>query len=171
VGSLCVLIRSYEHKPLGGDITIQEISTSHSVCILYTHIVFSTKDCQPLIIPEWRDGLYAYISAIIKNLRGEPVLINGTSDHIHILCRLPKETDTATFLRNLKANSSKWTRQKHNSGFLWQEGYGAFSVGISNLESVKIYINTQEEHHRKESSLEEYNRLLHLCGITPYGEG
>ena len=142
----------------------------HSVCVLYAHLVFSTKNRQSVINPAWKNDLYSYIGAIIKNLQGEPIQINGTLDHIHILCNLPKEMDVSTFLRNIKANSSKWIHTKHNAAFHWQEGYGAFSVGISNLEHVKSYILNQEEHHKDRDFTAEYNALLRACGIRPFGE-
>lgn len=142
----------------------------HSICILYAHLVFSTKDRQSTIDPTWQDDLYSYIGGIINNLQGGVILINGVPDHIHILCRLPKEMDIATFLRNIKANSSKWVRQNHAPQFHWQEGYGAFSVGISNVEQVKAYIRKQAEHHKTRDFRGEYNALLRACGIVPHGE-
>ncbi|PKN71823.1 MAG: transposase [Candidatus Cloacimonetes bacterium HGW-Cloacimonetes-3] len=143
---------------------------SHSVSVVYLHLVFSTKDRQPHIVSTWQNELYAYIGGIIKNLQSQPIIINGTTDHIHILCTLPREMDIATFMRNMKASSSKWVHQHHNPHFAWQEGYGAFSVGLSNLEQVKGYIRNQAKHHDKQGFVEEYNAMLRAFGLVPYGE-
>jgi putative transposase len=142
----------------------------HSVCVIYAHLVFSTKDRHPMIDPAWKNNLYSYIAGIINNLQGEIVIINGTNNHLHILCRLPKDMDIATFLRNIKANSCKWVHQNHTNQFQWQEGYGAFSVGISNLDQVKSYISNQEEHHCQQDITAEFNSMLRACGIVPFGE-
>lgn len=91
-------------------------------------------------------------------------------DHIHILCTLPREMDIATFLRNLKASSSKWVHQHHNPHFGWQEGYGAFSVGLSNLPQVKNYIRNQAKHHETQDYMDEYHGMLRAFGLVPYGE-
>lgn len=143
---------------------------AHSICVLYLHLVFSTKDRIPFIEPAWQNDLYAYIGGIIKNLHGEPILINGTADHIHILCSQPKETAVAPFLRDIKANSSRWASQSHSPKFQWQDGYGSFSVGVSSLDQVKGYIRNQAEHHQKRDFSAEYDALLRACGIVPLGE-
>lgn len=143
---------------------------AHSIAVVYLHLVFSTKDRQPLIVSTWQNDLYSYLGGILKHLHSQPIIINGTMDHIHILCTLPREIDIASFLRNLKASSSKWVHQYHNPHFAWQEGYGAFSVGLSNLEQVKRYIRNQEKHHDKQGFMEEFSSLLRAFGLVPYGE-
>lgn len=143
---------------------------SHSVCIFYVHIIFSTKNRSPWIKDDLRNDLYSYMGGIIKHLNGEPLAINGSFDHIHVLCTLPKDMDISTLMRNIKANSSKWLHQKYSPHYFWQDGYGAFSVGLSNLERVISYIQNQEEHHKNKSFLEEYHSMLRSFGIVPYGE-
>jgi len=46
----------------------------------------------------------------------------------------------------------------HN--FAWQNGYGIFSVGFSQIEDVKNYITGQEQHHRKISFQDELREFL-----------
>ena len=137
---------------------------AHTYTNLLIHALFSTKDRQPLTRPEIRANLYAYLGGIIVNLRGKPVLINGTRDHVHLLFVLPASLALSDFMEELKANSSKWAKQRA-LGFAWQTGYAAFSVSQSKLGEVKVYISTQEEHHRKRTYQEEVVALLKKRGI------
>jgi len=100
-------------------------------------------------------------------LKGKPVLINGPSDHVHLLFVLPTTLSLADMMEKLKANSSKWAKANspHGSLFAWQEGYTAFSVSQSNLERVREYIAHQEEHHRKLTYQEEVLALLKKHGV------
>ncbi|MFO8145603.1 MAG: IS200/IS605 family transposase [Candidatus Syntrophosphaera sp.] len=131
-----------------------------SFCQIAVHIVFSTKEWNPWLISLHREKLNQYISGVISNIKGETIIINGTDDHIHILCLLPKEMSIAEFVRTIKANSSKWYRREYNPKFNWQEGYAAFSVGWSNLEQVKSYIKNQQKHHQKRTGEDELEGMM-----------
>ena len=92
--------------------------------------------------------------------------IGGTEDHVHLLVGLKSSHRVDYFLRDLKADSSEWVHQEiGRKVFAWQKGYGAFSVGPSNLDGVKRYILNQEEHHRRITFQEEYVELLKASGI------
>ena len=132
---------------------------AHTYTSLLTHALFSTKDRQPAIRPELKSDLYAYLGGIITNLRGKPVLINGPRDHIHLLFVLPASLSLSHCMEKLKANSSKWAKERAR-GFAWQTGYTAFSVSQSKLADVKAYIAKQEEHHRRRTYQEEVLALL-----------
>jgi REP element-mobilizing transposase RayT len=128
--------------------------------------LFSTKDRQPLVRPEIKSDLYAYMGGIITNLRGKPVLINGPKDHVHLLFVLPASLSLADFMEKLKANSSKWANEGWpRRAFSWQTGYAAFSVSQSKLNEVKAYISQQEEHHRKSTYQDEVIVLLKKHGV------
>jgi len=137
---------------------------AHTYTNLLTHALFSTKDRRPIIRPEWKADLHAYLGGIITNLRGQPVLINGPKDHVHLLFVLPASLAPSDFMEKLKANSSKWAKG-HARGFAWQTGYTAFSVSQSKLEEVKAYIAQQDEHHRRRTYQEEVVALLTRHGI------
>jgi REP element-mobilizing transposase RayT len=123
--------------------------------------LFSTKDRQPLIQPEIKSDLYAYMGGIIASLRGKPVLINGPKDHVHVLFVLPASLSLSELMEKLKANSSKWAAKRWPAlRFSWQAGYTAFSVSQSKLGEVKAYVLRQEEHHRKRTYREEVVALL-----------
>jgi REP element-mobilizing transposase RayT len=110
---------------------------AHTYTNLLTHALFSTKDRQPLVRPEIKSDLYAYMGGIITNLRGKPVLINGPKDHVHLLFVLPASLSLADFMEKLKANSSKWANEGWpRRAFSWQTGYAAFSVSQYKLKSI-----------------------------------
>jgi len=139
---------------------------AHTYTNLLTHALFSTKDRQPLVRPEIKSDLYAYMGGIITNLRGKPVLINGPKDHVHLLFVLPASLSLADFMEKLKANSSKWANEGWpRRAFSWQTGYAAFSVSQSKLNEVKAYISQQEEHHRKSTYQDEVIVLLKKHGV------
>lgn len=130
-----------------------------SLCQIAVHIVFGTKLHKPVLT----DNIHPYIHGIITNLGGIPVCLNGTADHIHILCYLPKEHSISDFVRTIKANSSKWFRQR-NPRMEWQKGYAAFGVSKTNIPSVEEYIRNQKEHHQKVDFAEEMRLYLGELG-------
>jgi putative transposase len=127
---------------------------------LLTHIVFSTKDRVPLILPEFRPHLHAYLGGIVRELGGCARMINGTADHVHILAGLPPTLAIADALRVVKANSSRRVGLEKTRHFGWQAGYGAFSVSESKATEVIRYIANQEQHHRKRTFQEEFLAFL-----------
>jgi REP element-mobilizing transposase RayT len=57
----------------------------------YIHIVFSTKNRQPLIHPPVEEELHTYLGGICNNLDCTAIKVGGYTDHIHILCMLSKK--------------------------------------------------------------------------------
>lgn len=134
--------------------------------LLY-HIVFSTKDRRPLIRHEREDRLYEYIGGIIRGLGGICLAIGGVEDHLHVLAKLRADKAVSDALRDLKANSSGWMHDVFPDAkdFSWQNGYGAFSVGASEIGRIKKYIADQKIHHGKQSFEEEFIELLNVHDI------
>ncbi len=129
---------------------------------LLTHLIFSTKNREPFILPELQPELYAYLAGLTKELKGKPYTTNGTEDHLHMLIGLPPVVSISEALRFIKSNSSGWVHHKwrRRRSFGWQLGYGAFSVSRSNVPKVLKYIRNQEEHHRKITFKEEFLDFL-----------
>lgn len=123
---------------------------------LVVHLIFSTKLRKPLLGPEIRSDLFAYLGGIVREMHGAALIVNGTSDHVHMLIRIRPAHSIAQIARVVKTNSSGWIRKKGHKEFGWQAGYGAFSVSESNVPTVTEYIATQEEQHRKRSFQEEF---------------
>lgn len=134
---------------------------------LYFHIVFAVKHRSNLIAIKWKDELYKYISGIISNKNQKLIIINGMPDHIHLLIGMKPDNNLSDLIRNVKANSSRFINEKRwvMGKFEWQTGFGAFTVGYSQLDTVVNYIHTQELHHQKKSFREEYLEFLQQSEI------
>jgi len=123
-------------------------------------MIFSTQGRRPLIKSDFRSDLFGYLGGIIRELDGTALMINGTTDHVHMLVRIRPAQSSAQIARVVKANSSRWVHEKWSRQFDWQTGYGVFSVSESNVGAVKKYIAEQEEHHQKHSFQEEFVAFL-----------
>jgi putative transposase len=133
---------------------------------LHCHIVFSTKQRQPLIQPDLQSRLFNYIGGIVRNHSCVLVAAGGMPDHVHLLVSLSRTLAMADAVRLIKTNSSSWIHDELQiRDFQWQAGYGAFAVSYSNIETVKIYLANQEEHHRVRSFQEEFRELLRRHGL------
>lgn len=134
---------------------------------IYIHVVFSVKGRQSLIQKNWKDELYKYISGIAKGKQQKVYAIGGVEDHIHILLSIKPNIALADLVREIKSNSSKWINEKSlvMGRFEWQAGFGAFSCSHSQLESVIVYINNQEEHHTKKNFKFEYLEMLQKWNV------
>jgi putative transposase len=129
---------------------------------LYAHIIFSTKHRADLILPEIENDLFAYIGGIANNNNSKLIAANGTKNHIHLLISISKNIALSEFVGDIKRDSSKWIKTKDNSyrNFQWQDGYGAFSVGYTQIDDVKKYIANQKEHHAKINFEDEFRYFL-----------
>jgi REP element-mobilizing transposase RayT len=133
----------------------------------YVHIIFRTKHGQTLIQPPWDAEMHSYLVGICKNLECQPIKVGGYTDHVHILCLLSKKVALMNLLEKLKSGSSKWMKTKDASlrNFYWQDGYGAFSVNPSEVETVVAYIENQHAHHRSSTFQEEYRSFLEKYSV------
>jgi REP element-mobilizing transposase RayT len=127
---------------------------------LVVHLIFSTKLRKPLIAPDIRSDLFAYLGGIVRELRDTALIINGTCDHVHMLIRIRPAHSISEIARIVKTNSSGWIRKKGHKEFAWQAGYGVFSVSESSVPAGMKYIATQDEHHKKRSFQEEFLEFL-----------
>jgi putative transposase len=138
-----------------------------SLSLTIIHLVFSTKDRMPLLTPDIRHELHAYLATVARHDDGECFRVGGVADHVHLAVRLSRTQSIADLVSELKTSSSKWLKDKSStlSKFAWQRGYGAFSVGPRDLDAVIAYIDDQEEHHRTKTFQEEYRGFLAKYGI------
>ncbi len=136
---------------------------AQSLCKILVHFVFSTKQrCPFLHETDIRLEMQAYLAGIFKQWDSHPLIVNGTSDHMHALVNLSRKFPLMEVIKEVKRGSSVWIRNKEGmlSKFHWQDGYGAFSVSQSQTDVVREYISRQEEHHQKISFQEELLELL-----------
>ena len=113
-----------------------------------------------------RPHLHAYLVGILENLKCPSIQTGGTADHIHILLLLGRTATISKVVEEVKVGSSKWMKTQEAPEFAWQSGYGAFSIGESQVETVVHYIQNQEEHHRVVSFQEEYRHFLEKYRVT-----
>src|SRR5207245_1723257 len=120
-----------------------------------------------LIRPELQARLFAYLGGIAKTNGMTCLATGGTEDHVHLLLALPSKLPIAKAVQLIKGGASKWVHETcpDLSGFSWQEGYGAFTIGISQVERTRTYIQRQAEHHRVQTFEEEFIQFLTTHGI------
>ncbi len=125
---------------------------------LYLHLVWATWDRLPLITEDMESRLYAAIAAKCRQLKCEPLAINGTEDHIHVLLRLHPTVSVARLVKEVKGASSHLVTHeiKPNEFFKWQGAYGAFTICKSDVPTVKAYIRNQKRHHAEQSIISEW---------------
>ena len=139
------------------------ILMSQSLAKILVHIVFSTENRLDYFKePEIRRALYQYLGGICREKKCPSIIIGGTENHVHILCLLGRTTDVSTLVRDLKRCSSVWVKERIPTLklFSWQRGYGVFSIGQSQVEILKRYVENQESHHKKMDFQEELRELL-----------
>lgn len=138
-----------------------------SLSSILIHLVFSMTLREPFINCDIEPELHAYLSIVFRECNSPSLLIGGTTDHIHALFALHRTWTVADVVKEIKKSSSKWIKTKGGEfrGFQWQAGYGAFSIGASNITALKRYIATQKEHHRRQTFQDEYRVLLKRYGI------
>ena len=129
---------------------------------LLVHVVFSTKERRPTITPEVESELYAYMAGTLKNLQSRCLAVGGTENHVHLLVSQSKNVALSRLMEELKKSSSKWIKTKAPAlrVFGWQDGYGAFSIGESNVEALKRYIAGQKTRHQRQTFQQEVVALL-----------
>ena len=140
---------------------------AQSLSSILIHLVFSTKNREPFITPAIETELYPYLAAILRELKSPSLAIDGASDHVHILFSLARVITIADLVEEVKTSSSKWIKTKGREfrNFHWQRGYGAFSIGQSNVAALKRYIRNQKQHHRNVTFQDEYRKFLEAYGI------
>ena len=133
-----------------------------SLSSILIHLIFSTKNREPLLSPEIDAELYPYIASIFKAMKSPALIIDGASDHLHTLFSLSRVVTIADLVEEVKTESSKWIKTKGQEfrNFHWQNGYGAFSISQSEVATVQRYIRRQKEHHRRVTFQDEYRRFL-----------
>lgn len=142
---------------------------SHTYSSILIHYVFSTKERCPLIPAELKARLWPYIAGIARLNKFRAIAVGGMEDHAHALVSLPTTITIAKAIQLIKGGSSKWINDHlQNRSFAWQDGYAAFSIGVSQVDNTVRYIQNQEQHHAKMRFDEELLRMLERHGIKPY---
>jgi putative transposase len=139
----------------------------HSFISVHVHCVWSTKNRGPSLHSKLRERLWPYLGGIARENKMKALAIGGAADHVHIALSLPGTLSVAKMVQLLKGNSSKWIHETFSEmrSFEWQEGYGAFSIGVSAIDATRTYIRNQSEHHRRRTFREELEIMLRKHGF------
>ncbi len=135
---------------------------------LHYHIVFSTKSRERWLRSDMENDVWRYLGGICRAHDVKALQIGGVEDHVHLLIGMPPALALSDVVKRIKGESSKWlsAEVKGMKGFGWQDGYGAFTVGKSQITDAIHYIQNQREHHENVTFEDEYRRFLHIHGIT-----
>ena len=134
---------------------------------IYIHYVFAVQYRLCLIHPKWKDDLHKYMTGIVEQQGHKLLQIGGMPDHVHALVSMsPKQSSSDLMFHVKRSSSSRINNNRLAMGkFSWQEGFGAFSYGKSQIPNVATYIENQEIHHKKRNFMEEYLEFLKLFEI------
>lgn len=138
---------------------------AHTYTNLLIHSVFSTKHREKTITAEHQSQLWPYLGGIARTNKMHALAIGGIEDHVHLLLSIPSWMAVAKAIQLIKGGSSKWAHENGFKELHWQEAYGAFTVGASQVDDTVAYINTQAEHHQKYSFEDEFRAFLKKNGI------
>ena len=135
---------------------------------IYLQFVFAVQNRQSLIAKEHKEELHKYITSVVQNRKAKMLAVNCMSDHTHLFVGFKPTILISEFIKEVKVesnefiNSKNWMRGKFN----WQEGYGVFSYGNSQIDTVVNYVFNQEFHHQKRTFKQEYLGLLRKFDIA-----
>jgi len=138
---------------------------------VYVQCVFAVKYRNAIILKEWRQTLLGVIGNLINETGCKTIIVNGVEDHVHCFVGIKPKLSISELMKGVKAKSSKYINdhQLVKGRFEWQEGYGVFSYGHSQIDDVYRYISNQESHHKKQMFREEYLAFLEKFEV-PYDE-
>jgi putative transposase len=142
------------------------IGMPQSLARILVHVVFSTKNREAMLTDTIRPNAFAYMATVGRDLGCDVFQVGGMPDHVHLAVGLSRTISIAEFVKKVKQTASVWI--KENGGgprFEWQAGYGAFSIGESQLVALVRYIEGQAEHHRVRTFQEEYRAMLAKYGV------
>lgn len=144
----------------------------HTFVSIRVHAVFRVRRGFPLLKDELQGDLWAYIGGIAKRLDLTLYQVGGAHDHAHVFFGLPASVTLSSVVQKMKSNSSAWLRQQNGMArFEWQEGYGAFSVSVSQTDATMAYIRGQREHHARRDFDGELREIMKRHGVVPTGLG
>jgi len=145
----------------------QTLQMADTYTQLHIHCVFAVKYRVAIIKPNWEENLHKYITGIVQNNGHKMLAINSATDHLHLFVGLNPRQSISDMMRLFKGDSSEFVNKQRFTSrkFQWQDGYGAFSNGHSQIHAVIKYISNQKEHHQKKTFREEYFGMLKDYGI------
>ena len=126
------------------------------------HVVFSTKNRERWITPDIEENVWRFLGGICRDNGAKAMMAGGVEDHVHLLIGLSPSVALSELMRRLKGESSKWISSEWPAlaGFAWQDGYGAFSIGQSQVAGTIRYISGQRARHTKVLFADEFRNFV-----------
>jgi REP element-mobilizing transposase RayT len=145
----------------------EELTMPQSLSHILIHLIWSTKDRHPWLTPGIRERTHAFLAEAVRHMDCEAYRVGGVADHVHLAVRLSRTRLVADVAKEVKTASSRWVKTQDASlaDFAWQQGYGVFSLGMTQKETLLRYIDTQEARHRLRTFQDEYRDFLTKNGI------
>jgi len=144
---------------------------------LFYHIVFATKNREPLITPDIEEELHGYLVGKATGLGAIVCAVNGTEDHVHVVASVPPKIALSNFIGQIKGATSHHINHlpgRDGPLFDWQRGYGVLSFGQRQLDWVADYVRHQKKHHHERTVLAALERVEAIDdgpASTPVTEG
>ena len=133
---------------------------------LFYHIVWSTKNREPLLTPTVESIIYGFLRSKATGLGAQVFALNGTLDHVHIVVSIPPKIAVAKFVGQIKAvASTRFNKSSPKTPFFWQREYGVFSFDAKRLPNFVAYVEQQKEHHAQNALIPILERVE---DATPY---
>lgn len=127
---------------------------------LFYHVVWATKNREPLITPELETVVYDYLRAKAVGLGAMVFAVNGMPDHVHVVATIPPTIAVAKLIGQIKGvSSAKLNHGGVAPGFAWQDKYGVFSFDEKRLPDVIRYVERQKEHHAEGTIVKALERV------------
>jgi putative transposase len=138
---------------------------------IYIQAIFAVKYRDAVFDKAWRSEVWGVIGNLINETGCKTIIVNGVEDHVHCFLGLKPVVSVSELMKTVKGKSSKHINDEHLTKirFEWQEGYGAFSYGRSQIDQVFKYIANQEEHHKNQTFRQEFRDYLEEFEV-PYDE-
>lgn len=116
---------------------------------LFYHIVWATKDREPIISLDKEPSVYEFIIQKATLLNGKVFAIGGVEDHVHLVVSIPPSIAVADFIGQVKGTSSALVNRAEifPFRFRWQQKYGVFSFDRKRLPYIMAYVEEQKQHH------------------------
>jgi putative transposase len=135
---------------------------------IYLQFVFAVQGRQNLIPKLHKEELHKYITSLVQARKAKMLSVHCMPDHVHLFVGMKPSVYIPDFVKEVKVESNEFIKAKGwtRNDFHWQEGYGVFSYGHSQLDQVCKYVLNQEMHHEKKTFKEEYHELMEKFAIS-----
>jgi putative transposase len=154
------LARWVLYPSLAGEVYILIILRyAQSYSALWVHLVWSTKNREPILTPLLKHEVYKVINKIANDHEIYLDCINGVEDHVHLMIRLRTDQSIADVVKTIKGKSWEYFKDIPEKYIQWQDGFAAFTVSPDHITRVRSYIYNQEKHHHDKTLNDELNAI------------